>query len=275
MGRHVLAVPAVDDHGLAGAESLGHPGRVHGRVAAPIDRHSSAQSRRLPGLHTLQETDGVENLPRIPGRNVHPLGEVGANGHENGVETTGRLFRQHVLDFVVEDNADTEVLDPPHFRVQHLPGQPIGRDSEMHHAAGHRPCLADFHLVPQAAQVIRDRQSARAGAHHQDLVAAFLGGTHQGPALVYGQVPEIPLHCVDADGHVQHGAITGALAGVVTDPAVHGGQGIVASQNFPRPAETPGMDFRQPGLDVLARRAAIVAGRQIVHVFRPATAQGA
>ncbi len=49
---------------------------------------------------------------------------------------------------------------------------------------------------------------------------------------------------------------------MIADPAMRRGQRVVGDQDFPGLAVIAGLRQREPGLDVLAGRAGVVAGRQ-------------
>ena len=82
-------------------------------------------------------------------------------------------------------------------------------------------------------------------------------------------------HDPEADRFVQLRAVAGALAGVVADPAHHRGHRIVGRQQAPGRFVVAGLGVVEPALDVLARRAGVVAGRQAVHVLRADRPPGA
>jgi hypothetical protein len=80
------------------------------------------------------------------------------------------------------------------------------------------------------------------------------------------QVPEETLNGMDADGLVHPASITRVLTRVIADAAVDRRQRIVADDYFPRLAKAPGLSFGEPGLDVFARGASVVARRQAVDI---------
>jgi hypothetical protein len=67
------------------------------------------------------------------------------------------LFREHVLDAVVECDRDAHVLDAINLRLEFLARHAIGRDAEMDHAAGDRTGLAYLDLVAESPQVVGGR----------------------------------------------------------------------------------------------------------------------
>src|SRR5262249_54317258 len=78
--------------------------------------------------------------------------------------------------------------------------------------------------------------------------------------------PASPSTAVNRPGGASPGPVADALAGVVADPAVDRGQRVVGDELPPRLLVPARLGVRQPGLDVLAGRAARVAGRQQVDV---------
>jgi hypothetical protein len=90
----------------------------------------------------------------------------------------------------------------------------------------------------------------------------------EAPSALEREIAQEALDRVDGDGAVELTAVAAALARVVADPTVDGGEGIVCDQRAPRLFVPAGLDVREPRLDVLARRAGLVAGRQQVHVLR-------
>ncbi len=139
----------------------------------------------------------------------------------------------------------------------------------MHHAAGHRPGLVDLDGVAEAGQMIGGREAARSAADHEDALPARRRCGGDLPALLEGPIAEKALDRVDAHGAVEFGPIAVALAGVVADPAVHRRHRVVGDQRSPGVLEAPGLGMGEPGLNVLAGRAGVVAGRQQVDIDRP------
>ena len=61
VGRHMLPVTAVDDHGLFSAHALGGARRIHCRVTAAINGHAAAQFRHFAFFHRCQVADRVQD----------------------------------------------------------------------------------------------------------------------------------------------------------------------------------------------------------------------
>jgi hypothetical protein len=264
--RHLRGGAPVDHDGLLGAEPLGDPGGVHGGVAAAVDGDPASDHRLLAGADLVQEAHRVDHPGGIHVRDVDLLGQVGADRHEDGVEPALGLLLGQVGDVVVEHDLDAQVGQPADLGVEDLARQPVLGDAVAHHAAGSVAGVVDLDLVAHHRQVVGSGQSGRAGADDQHPVARADGRAGVGPALLDGQVSEVALHRVDRDGAVQVGAVAGHLAGVVADPAVDGGEGIVGGELAPRLLLLVGLDETQPLLDVLAGGAAGVAGGQHVEV---------
>ena len=164
------------------------------------------------------------------------------------------------------------LLDAGDLRQQIGARQAVGRDAEMQHAAGQRAGLADLDLMAEPGQVIGGRQTARAGADHQDSPAGR-GRRRNRPAFRRRHVAEKALDRVDRHRGVQLRAVAGRFARVVADPAVGRRQRIVRHQRLPRAAVVAGLRQRQPGLDVLAGGACVIAGRQQCDVVGEARAE--
>ena len=195
-----------------------------------------------------------------------------ADGYEHRIEAAGLLLVDHVLDLVVEDDAHTHLFDPPDLAVENIARQAIGRDAEVHHAAGKRPGLVDLDLMTHQPQMMRARQPARPAADNQDPLARRLGGERRCPAFLERQITQEPLDGVDAHRAVELAAIAVILARMIADPPVHRRHRVVSDQGFPGFAEAAGLGVRQPRLDVLAGRTGIVTRRQQVEVDRPLAA---
>ena len=119
------------------------------------------------------------------------------------------------------------------------------------------------------------REAAWPGAHDEDALAGGRRLDWEPPTFLSGPVAEKPLDGVDADGAVEFLAIAAILARVVADAAVDSGQGIVFHQREPRLAVAALPRMGEPGLNVLAGRAGIVAGGQEVDIDRPLRAHRA
>ena len=115
--------------------------------------------------------DGVEDARGLAGRDVGVPADVGADREEGRVEAAlGHRFLD-VRDLLVQLELDAHRQDPVDLGVEHVARQPVGRDAEAHHAAGHRTGLEDRHLVAEAAQVIRGREPGGPSADDQHPLA--------------------------------------------------------------------------------------------------------
>jgi hypothetical protein len=194
--------------------------------------------------------------------------DAGPDGDEDGIEAAGRLFGQHVLDLVAGDDVDAEGRDPADLAHQIGARQPVGRDAEMHHAAGHRPRLMDLDRMAEPCEVISGRQPARPGADDQHAFAARRGCDRERPAFHGGEVAEEALDRVDADRSVEHAAIARGFARMIADPPMRRRQRIVLHQRRPGLAVLARLRQIEPGLDVLPGRAGVVAGREQIDIDR-------
>ena len=266
MGRHLLAGAPVDDQRLVRAQPAGDPGGVHRRVAAAVDRHAAADHRPLAGGDAAQERHRVHDPPGIPGRDVDPLGQVGPDRDEDRVEAALLPLGDEVLDPVLAGHPHAQRRDPVELAGEHVAGQPVGRDAVPHHPARLAARVPDLDLVAEPGQVVGGRQPARPGADHEHPLAAADRRRVEQPPLLQREVAEEPLDRMDRDGAVEVGAVADALARVVADPPVDRGERIVRDELTPRLLVPARLGVRQPGLDVLAGRAAGVARRQQVDV---------
>ena len=146
--------------------------------------------------------------------------------------------------------------------------QAVGGDAVVHHAAGLGHRVADLDLVPEAAQMVGAGEAGRPGADHQHAPAGRRAGGNA-PALARGHVAEEAVDGVDRHRRVELGAVAGGLAGVVAGAPVRRRQRVLLHVLEPGLAVAPGLRLGQPGLDVLARRAGVVARRHQVAVDRP------
>jgi hypothetical protein len=145
----------------------------------------------------------------------------------------------------------------------------------MHHAAGDGAGIADLDGVSESPQVIGGGQPAGSGTDDQDTAAGIRAMGREIPALLERQIAEVAFDAVNADRDVDPHAVAAVLAGVIADPAMDGGQGIVRYENLPGLTEPSILGGVQPGLDVLARGAGVIAWGQEIDVARLAAASRA
>ena len=91
----------------------------------------------------------------------------------------------------------------PNFAQQVGARQAVGGNAEMHHAAGQRAGLVDFHAMAQTRRGDRRPTSRSAGAHHQHAFAGRRGSDTERPAVLGGQVTEKTFHGVNADRGIE------------------------------------------------------------------------
>jgi len=133
----------------------------------------------------------------------------------------------------------------------------------------------DVDLVPESGEMVSRRETAWPSAYDEHALAGGWRLNWQLPAFFSGPVAEKPLDGVDADGAVEFLAIAVILARMVTDAAVNCRQWIVSHERQPRLAVPALPRVGEPGLNVLASRAGVIAGRQEVDVNRPVRAHRA
>ncbi|MNJ54148.1 hypothetical protein D3C77_495780 [compost metagenome] len=263
----MIPVAAVDDHRLFHTEATGGTGRVHGGVAAAVDGYSPSQSGGRQALlfgeaRLFEEAHRIEDLARFPGRNIDPLGQMGTDGHKDGVKAPLVALAQHILHLVVEGQRHPGRQDAGHLPVQHVAGQAVSGDAEAQHAARQWPRLADLHLMAEPVEVPGTGEAGGTGTDHQHLLATGRCRRRRQPAPGQRLVTEEALDGVNGDGVIHLGPVAGAFAGVITDPAMDRRQGIFFDESLPGRLEATRFGQGKPGLDVLAGRAGMVAGWQ-------------
>ena len=93
--------------------------------------------------------------------------------------------------------------DPVELAVEHVAGQPVGRDAVPHHPARLVARVPDLHLVAEPGQVVGGRQPARPGTDHEHPLAAADRWRVEAPPLLEREVAQEPLDRVDRDGAVE------------------------------------------------------------------------
>ncbi|MNC47280.1 hypothetical protein D3C75_963320 [compost metagenome] len=187
---------------------------------------------------------------------------MGTDGHKDGVKAPLVALAQHILHLVVEGQRHPGRQDAGHLPIQHVARQTVGRNTEAQHAARQWPRFADLHPMAEPVEVPGAREAGRAGTDHQHLLAAGGRRWRRLPATGQRLVAEEAFDGVNGDGVIHLTAVAGAFAGVITDPAVDGGQGIFFDESLPGRFKAASFGQGKPGLDVLAGRAGMVAGWQ-------------
>ena len=263
----MVAIAAVDDHRLFNAQTAGGAGRIHGGIAAAVDGYPPSQfGRRQAFLFgqtgLFEKTHRIEDLARFPGRNVDPLGQMGADGHKDGVKAPLVALAQHILHLVVEGQGHPGRHDAGYLPIQHVAGQTISGNTEAQHAARQWPRFADLHLMAKPVEVPGAGEAGGTGTDHQHLLAAGGRGWRRLPTFGQRFVAEEAFDGVNGDGVIHLTAVAGRFAGVIADPAMNGGQGVLFDQGLPGRLKTAGLRQREPGLDVFSGRAGVIAGWQ-------------
>ena len=211
-------------------------------------------------FRTVQHVDCCEDVARIAGWNIDALTDLRADRKEDSIETTGRSSSVQVVNLRIENDLHAHGFNPGDFLGQRFTRQAIGRNAIAHHAARLRVGFADLHGMTEPAQMIGCRQTARPRAHNEHPFAAGWGNRNR-PAMFAGQIAKVSLHRMNADCAVELSTVAACLAGVIADPAVDGGQRIVLDKFQPSLLKSASLSMREPGLNILAGRAGVVAGR--------------
>ena len=174
VGRHLRPRAAVGDGDLLGPQPQAGARRVDGHVAAADDDRASAGGPAVAQGHVSQEVNGFDHLRVVvfPG-DVELEGLVGADGEKHGLEALRlEALPAEVLPVAgVELEFNAQFLEHGDLAVDDLPGQPVARDAEHHHAAGDRQCFEHGDAVALERQVIGRRHAAGSGADHGDPLA--------------------------------------------------------------------------------------------------------
>ena len=181
--RHLPPGTPVDDHGVVGTEAACHPGGVEGGVAAAVHRHPPADHRTFARGDAPQEGHRVDDRTGIAGRDVHPLGQVGADRDEHGVEVPLDALGGQVLHRVITGQNDTQRGDPSQLGVEHVARQPVGGNAVPHHPARPGARVADLDVMAEPCQVVGGRQPARARRRRSEpaVRSGTVGGSKAQP----------------------------------------------------------------------------------------------
>ena len=156
-------------------------------------------------------------------------------------------------------------------RVEHVARQAVFRDAEAHHAAGKRPRLADRHVMAEAgADDRRPERPAGPAPTTSTRLPCLRAGFSNFQPLSIARSPRKRSTELMPTALSMLRAIAGGLAGMIADAAHHGRQRVVVGQRAPRGLVVAGFRVNEPALNVLARRAGGVAGRQAVDIDRAA-----
>jgi hypothetical protein len=151
MSRHALTTAAIDDDGIGGTETTCGARRVEGGIPAAVDRDAAAEQRGIVLGHPMQKRYGVEDVRGVACRNLDPSRELGADGQEDGVESSFPSLALDVEDGVVEFDVDAEGDNALDLRVEDGPGKAVGGDAIAHHAAKLWRGVNESDFVAQAA----------------------------------------------------------------------------------------------------------------------------
>jgi hypothetical protein len=125
--------------------------------------------------------------------------DMGAYGYKHGIKTAGFFFSDQVFHLVVEAKFYAHLFDALHLGGDDVARQPVGRNTEVHHPAGHGSGFEYFHRMTQAGEVVGGRQAAGACAYDEHPFAAGFGAELYFPTFFNGFIPQKTLYGVDAD----------------------------------------------------------------------------
>src|SRR5271166_524126 len=152
--RHVGTIAPIDDERLLGPHAPGCARRVHRSVPPAVDDDPAAKAWLLTRIYVVQKRNCIEYASRVADRDINMLANARTNRNEDCVKVSRRLFRQDILDSVVDDDSNAHVFDALNLLHQNPAGQAVGRNAEMHHAARKRSGLVNLHRVSQTRQMV-------------------------------------------------------------------------------------------------------------------------
>jgi hypothetical protein len=161
----------------------------------------------------LEEAHRIEDLARLAGRNIDPLGQMGADGHEDGVKAPSSRALSTSSTLWLRVSVTPAATMRATSLIQHLAGQAVSGNAEAQHAAGERARLADLHLMAEPVEVPGAGEAGGAGTDHQHLLAAGGRGRRRLPATGQRLVAEEALDGVNGDGIIHLGTVAGRFAG--------------------------------------------------------------
>ncbi len=219
LGRHVGPAAAIHDgHGARPAP----PGRsrgVHRGAAATDDHGRTAQVRVLAEIDPLEEQGRGHHAGRVVAGDAEPPALRRAGREEDGpialaLEVAEGEVAAHRG---IQPQVHAEPDDPGDLGLEDIARQPIRRDPDGHHAAGHAHRLEHRDRIAETGEVVRRRHAGRPAAHDADLLRSLHGRRLDGRqlAVLGGEA----LERADRDRFVQHAATAHGLAGRGADPA--------------------------------------------------------
>ena len=192
-----------------------------------------------------------------------------ADREEGSVEPAVLHGRREVVDALRTHELDAEGADPLDLGRHDVTGQAVGGDAVAHHAAGQRRGLEDHHLVPAPPEVVGGGQASGSRPDDEDTMARGRRRRLGSPAFGQRPVAQEALDGVDAHRLVHRRPVARGLAWVEAGAPHDGGQRVVQHDLAPGRLVGAVLGQVQPLLDVLARRAGVVARGQAVDVHRP------
>ena len=220
----------------------------------------------------LRSTETASSTLRgVAGRDVGALADVGADREEGGVEVAAVMALAGCSStFVSSLSGHAEVRGCAATSASSTSrGRRYFGNAEAHHAAGDRPRLVDRHLVAEARAGGRRRTARRARRRPpaRACPTRARAASNCQPRLIASSPRKRSTELMPTAAS-RLPAVAGALARVIADAAHDRRHRVVRRQRAPGRFVIAGFGVEQPALDVLARRAGVVARRQPVDIDR-------
>ena len=233
--RTVRQCGSGDDMNIGRTGPFQDTGNINGSIAAAVDDHSFATSRRGAEIEPFQQqTETGPRIHRFRALDIPIARLLAARRQENRCEFRAEVVELEIpAEFPVRLKLDTGCDQARDLGVEHVARQAIGWDRPAQHAAGFGVLVEDRDGVAASGEVIGGRQSCRTAADHRYGLAPFAVPAWQRPALSDRLVAEETLDGVDRDRLIDLAAIAAALAGMMADAAGDSRQRVGGDDRFP------------------------------------------
>src|SRR5579883_568485 len=175
---------------------------------------------------------------------------------------------RNILDLLVQSDFYAEIENALHFRVDHISGQSVRRNSKAHHSTNRRASFHDRYIMAKACKMIGGRETTRTGTHNKDSFAALRCGCLCRPLHFYRPIPKKALDRVNIHRRIKRRAIARTLTRMVTGSPHDRWEGIILHDLFPRSAIIAFFRLIEPALSVLTSGARIVARWKAIDIHR-------
>ncbi len=213
---HLVAAASVDHPDLAGAQSPGGAGSVHGHVATADDEDPATAEVDVPTeLHRAQEPRPAEDALELIAGHAETRRERCAGRDQDDLVAVV-VERREVLDRGVHLDLDAQGGDVGDVALDDGGGQPVLGDGQAQEAARLGRGFEDLHGVALARQLPGGRQAGRSRADDRDAMSIRFGHADAGSVVVgVVLVGDEALETPDGDGALEFGPRAVDFAGRV------------------------------------------------------------